>query len=70
MPEYALIFAGFAVGLIVDAVEEVANLNDSDIEPTPDFAGALSTDYILGIELKTALQRATEGSATIFWPSS
>lgn len=38
-----------AVGLIVDAVEEVANLNDSDIEPTPDFAGALSTDYILGI---------------------
>ena len=38
-----------AVGLIVDAVEEVANLTDADIEPTPDFAGAVATDYILGI---------------------
>ena len=38
-----------AVGLIVDAVEEVANLTGEEIEPTPDFAGAVNTDYILGM---------------------
>lgn len=37
------------MGLIVDAVEEVANLTVDDLEPTPDFGGALEADYILGM---------------------
>ena len=37
------------MGLVVDGVEEVINLNDADIEPTPDFGGQICTDYILGI---------------------
>lgn len=37
------------MGLIVDAVEEVANLTAADIEPTPDFGGVVHAGYILGI---------------------
>lgn len=37
------------MGLIVDAVEEVVNLSPADIEPTPNFGGAVAADYILGI---------------------
>ncbi|HAM72012.1 MAG TPA: chemotaxis protein CheW [Verrucomicrobiales bacterium] len=37
------------VGLIVDSVEEVANIPPADIEPTPDFGTELETDYILGM---------------------
>lgn len=37
------------MGLIVDGVEEVINLADSDIETTPNFGGAISTEYITGI---------------------
>lgn len=37
------------MGLIVDAVEEVVNLTNADIEPTPDFGGVLQADYILGM---------------------
>lgn len=37
------------MGLIVDAVEEVANINASDIEDTPDFGSVLDTEYILGM---------------------
>jgi purine-binding chemotaxis protein CheW len=37
------------MGLIVDAVDEVANIAASDIEPTPDFGAAIETDYILGM---------------------
>ena len=37
------------MGLIVDAVEEVANLTAAEIEPTPDFGASISTDYILGM---------------------
>lgn len=37
------------IGIIVDAVEEVANIASSDIEPTPDFGGAISVQYILGM---------------------
>ena len=37
------------MGLIVDAVEEVANISAAEIEETPDFGAALSTDYILGM---------------------
>jgi len=36
-------------GLIVDAVEEVANVAIEDIEPSPDFGGAVHVDYILGM---------------------
>ena len=37
------------IGLIVDAVEEVANISQVDIEPTPDFGGSISVQYILGM---------------------
>jgi len=37
------------MGLIVDAVEEVANLTTAEIEPTPDFGTTVSTDYIFGM---------------------
>ena len=37
------------MGLVVDAVEEVSNINAADIEPTPDFGASLNTNYILGI---------------------
>jgi len=37
------------IGLIVDAVEEVANIAEADIEPTPDFGGTVSVQYILGM---------------------
>ena len=37
------------IGLIVDAVEEVANIALADIEPTPDFGGTISVQYILGM---------------------
>ena len=38
-----------AMGLLVDGVEEVINLNAADIEETPDFGGKISTDYIIGM---------------------
>ena len=37
------------MGLIVDGVEEVANIAGADIEDTPDFGGQISTDYIVGM---------------------
>ncbi len=37
------------MGLIVDAVEEVLNITEGDIEETPDFGTAIETDYILGM---------------------
>lgn len=41
--------ANALTGFIVDAVEEVLNIAADDVEPTPDFGTALSTDYILGM---------------------
>ena len=38
-----------AMGLIVDAVDEVLNIQESEIEPAPDFGASLETDYILGL---------------------
>jgi purine-binding chemotaxis protein CheW len=38
-----------AMGLVVDAVEEVANLTAADIEPTPDFASGQDTGHIVGM---------------------
>lgn len=37
------------IGIIVDSVSEVLNIQKSDIEPTPGFGSALDTDYILGM---------------------
>jgi purine-binding chemotaxis protein CheW len=37
------------MGLIVDSVEEVANLTAADIEPTPDFGVRIDTAYLLGM---------------------
>jgi purine-binding chemotaxis protein CheW len=41
--------AKMLMGMIVDAVEEVVTIPPSDIEPTPDFGGSISTEYILGM---------------------
>jgi purine-binding chemotaxis protein CheW len=41
--------AKMLMGMIVDAVEEVVTIPPADIEPTPDFGGSLSTEYILGM---------------------
>lgn len=37
------------IGLIVDAVEEVANVAAEDIEPPPDFGGTIGVEYLLGM---------------------
>jgi len=37
------------MGLIVDSVEEVVNLSDTDIEPTPEFGTKVDTSYLLGM---------------------
>jgi purine-binding chemotaxis protein CheW len=37
------------MGLVVDSVEEVANLTAEDIEPTPEFGTKLDTSCILGM---------------------
>jgi purine-binding chemotaxis protein CheW len=36
-----------AMGLIVDSVEEVVNLAENDIEPTPDFGTRVDNSYLL-----------------------
>ncbi|MFM8803815.1 MAG: chemotaxis protein CheW [Planctomycetia bacterium] len=36
-------------GVIVDGVEEVANFSAADIQPTPDFGGAIDTRFITGM---------------------
>ena len=37
------------IGIIVDAVEEVIQLGNSEIEPCPDFGGSTASQYILGV---------------------
>lgn len=37
------------MGMIVDAVEDVAHFSDADIEATPDFGSALDARYIIGM---------------------
>ncbi len=37
------------MGAIVDSVEEVANLSNDQIEPTPDFGVRIDTAYLLGM---------------------
>ncbi len=38
-----------ALGLIVDAVEEVISLSATDIAPPPDFGSTLNQEYLLGM---------------------
>jgi purine-binding chemotaxis protein CheW len=38
-----------AMGLLVDAVEEVAQFGAADIEETPDFGAQVDTQYIMGM---------------------
>ena len=49
-----------SVGLVVDAVEEVMNITEEEVEETPDLGGQFDGQYILGIakikgEVKTLL---------------
>ncbi len=37
------------MGIVVDAVSEVANIKGDEVEPTPSFGTDLDTEYILGI---------------------
>jgi purine-binding chemotaxis protein CheW len=37
------------IGLIVDSVEEVANVAAEDLEPAPDFGGSINVEYLLGM---------------------
>ncbi|MBC8392467.1 MAG: purine-binding chemotaxis protein CheW [Deltaproteobacteria bacterium] len=37
------------IGVVVDAVSEVLNVNAEDVEETPTFGAKLNTDYILGM---------------------
>jgi purine-binding chemotaxis protein CheW len=37
------------IGIVVDAVSEVLNIKESDIEETPTFGTSLNTEYILGM---------------------
>lgn len=37
------------VGIVVDSVSEVLNIQQEDIENTPDFGKKLNTEYILGM---------------------
>ncbi len=37
------------IGIIVDSVSEVLNVNSDDVEKTPSFSTNINTDYILGM---------------------
>ncbi len=37
------------IGIVVDAVSEVLNIKESEIEETPQFGTSLNTEYILGM---------------------
>ena len=37
------------IGIVVDAVSEVLNIKESEIEETPKFGTSLNTEYILGM---------------------
>ncbi|MCP3873578.1 MAG: purine-binding chemotaxis protein CheW [Desulfobacteraceae bacterium] len=37
------------IGIVVDAVSEVLNINEDEIEEAPTFGSKLDTDYILGM---------------------
>lgn len=37
------------IGVVVDAVSEVMNIKNEDIEETPNLGGSLNTDFIMGM---------------------
>lgn len=37
------------IGLVVDSVSDVIDVNDKDIKPTPDFGTTLNTEFINGL---------------------
>ena len=37
------------IGIVVDSVSEVLNINEDEIEETPTFGTSLNTEYILGM---------------------
>jgi purine-binding chemotaxis protein CheW len=37
------------LGLVVDAVSEVCNVNESDRKPAPDFGSGIKTDFVKGL---------------------
>lgn len=39
----------FVIGIVVDSVSEVLNINGDEIEPAPAFGAKLNTEYILGM---------------------
>jgi purine-binding chemotaxis protein CheW len=39
----------FNVGIVVDSVREVLDIEEEDIEPTPQFDGSVDTSFILGM---------------------
>lgn len=39
------------VGLVVDAVSEVYNVDAREIKPSPNFSGSISTEYIRGLSM-------------------
>jgi purine-binding chemotaxis protein CheW len=41
--------ANLFMGVIVDGVSEVLNLQESDVEDTPEFGGGATVPYILGM---------------------
>jgi len=45
------------LGLVVDGVEEVASFGAADIEPTPDFGGAVDARFITGMAKSGPLVR-------------
>ncbi|HEX7019660.1 MAG TPA: chemotaxis protein CheW [Gemmatimonadaceae bacterium] len=40
---------GIQIGIVVDAVSEVASIAAADIEPSPTFGADVSTDFLLGL---------------------
>ena len=40
---------GIQIGVVVDAVSEVANIAAADIEPPPTFGADVSTEFLLGL---------------------
>jgi len=37
------------LGIVVDAVSEVYNISEADMQPPPDMAGSISIDYVRGL---------------------
>src|SRR4051812_44341547 len=40
---------GVQIGVVVDKVSEVSNINESDVEPPPSFGADVRTDFLLGL---------------------